>query len=103
MDSHNAMELINFVLIFFAGAIAVWFTRMIVAFRRTRAAPHCQYCGAMKVARAQIYRGKDFLPRLSLMVPLRCLGCLTRFYGIRGVRPAWRPSDSFSPAAVRKA
>jgi hypothetical protein len=96
------MALINFVLIFIAGAMVVWLVRMVIAFRRTRMAPRCWYCGASKVARAQIYRRSDFLPRLSWLVPLRCLGCLTRFYGVRGVRPAGQPSPTVVPSSADK-
>jgi hypothetical protein len=88
------MAKINFVLIFFAGVIAVWLVRMVIAVRRSRMAPLCWYCGASKVAQAQIIRPSDYLPRLSLLVPLRCLGCLTRFYGVRGVLPATRPAPT---------
>jgi hypothetical protein len=61
---------------------------MVLAFRRSRMVPCCWYCGASKVAKAQVYRPSDYLPLLSFLVPLRCLGCLARFYGMRGALPA---------------
>jgi hypothetical protein len=97
------MELTNFLLIFSAGIAVIWFIRIVIAFRRSRVAPHCWYCGATKVARSKTYRRSDYLPLLSLMVPLRCLGCLTRFYGVRGVRSAPRRHSvgMAQPAASR--
>ena len=53
---------------------------------RSRNVPHCWYCGASKVTLCRTRLG-DTLPRLSMLVPLRCLGCLTRFYGLRGALP----------------
>ena len=96
------MAVITFPLIFSAGVIAIWIVRMVLAFRRSRMAPVCWYCGASKVAKAQIYRRSDYLPRLCLLVPLRCLGCLTRFYGIRIALPAERPSPTLVGASAVK-
>jgi hypothetical protein len=76
-----------FLLIFMAGVAILWLNRMIMAFCRSRTCPHCWYCGAAKVTKCHSYRKIDYLPFLSMMVPLGCQGCLKRFYGIRGVMP----------------
>jgi len=85
----NHIEQTTFLLLVFSvGAAALWFVRMAIAFWRTRLVPHCWYCGASKVIEARTFRAMDYLSLLSFMVPLRCQGCLTRFYGVRGCVPA---------------
>ena len=83
------MHLTNFILVFFACGSSVWFVSMFIAFRRSRMAPKCWSCGHSKVVAWKNHRS-DYLALLSMMVPLRCMGCLTRFYGLRWVRPAAR-------------
>lgn len=85
----NHIDQTTFLLFIFSGcAAALWFVRMAIAFWRTRLVPHCWYCGASKVIEARTHRTMDYLPLLSFMVALRCQGCLTRFYGVRGFVPA---------------
>jgi hypothetical protein len=62
---------------------------------RSRMAPICWRCGAWKVAPDTNFRRSDVFALFSLMVPMRCGGCLRRFYGVRGVapqqhRPSWQ-------------
>ncbi len=83
------MHLTNFILAFFGCGSTLWLVRMIIAYRRSRMAPKCWCCGMSKVVPWKIHR-TDYLALLSMMVPMRCLGCLTRFYGLRWVRPASR-------------
>jgi hypothetical protein len=87
------MHLTNFILAFFGCGSTLWLVRMIIAYRRSRMAPKCWCCGMSKVVPWKIHR-TDYLALLSMMVPMRCLGCLTRFYGLRWVRPASRKSAS---------
>jgi hypothetical protein len=101
MSSH--LDQTTFVLLIFSVcAAALWLVRIGIAFWRTRLCPHCWYCGASKVVEAKTYRRLDYLTLLSLMVPLRCQGCLKRFYGIRGVRPATAPSHANVVARAEK-
>ena len=80
------MDFTKFVLPFIACIIPLWIVRMGIAYWRSRNVPHCWFCGASKVTLCRTRR-TDTLALISLMVPLRCLGCLTRFYGLRGVAP----------------
>jgi hypothetical protein len=80
------MNFTNFVLPFIACIIPLWIVWIGYAYWRSRNVPHCWFCGASKVTLCRTRR-TDTLALISLMVPLRCLGCLTRFYGLRGVSP----------------
>ena len=98
------MHLTNFILVFLACGSTVWFVGMFIAFRRSRMAPKCPCCGAYKVVPWKIHRS-DYLALLSMMIPLRCLSCLSRFYGLRFVRPSRRHADTqrgpaFRPQAI---
>ena len=83
-------------LILLSGLTIVWLARIAIAFLRHRMVPQCWRCGAYKVVRSTNYRYSDYLPMLSLMIPLRCRGCLTRFYGLRPIelRRSHHPSQT---------
>ena len=68
------------------------------AFIRSRMIPICWSCGAWKVMRSRSLQGRDLFPLLCLLIPVRCHGCLQRFYALRGVepqseRPAWQTEN----------
>jgi hypothetical protein len=48
--------------------------------------PMCWRCGAGKVHRSTSYSIIDFLVKFLFLVPYRCRGCLSRFYGLRSGR-----------------
>ena len=79
------MDPLLFMLVYSSLAILPWMAAIVIAIRRSRMAPVCGNCGARKVIRTSAHRLRDILPALSLMVPLRCMGCLARTYGLRGV------------------
>ena len=88
-------------LVFLGGLTVVLLARMAIAFERHRMAPQCWRCGAYKVVKCTRYRSSDYLAMLGLMIPLRCMGCLTRFYGLRGI--GFRHYRSHHPSRTRHA
>ena len=75
-----------------AGSLAVL---LAAAYGRSRMMPVCCKCGAWKVCRSRTLYARDTLALFAMLVPLRCMGCLSRFYGMRGVapradRPQWQ-------------
>jgi hypothetical protein len=68
------MNFTKFALPFIACIIPLWIVRMVTAYSRSRHFPHCWFCGASKVTLRRTRR-TDTLALMSMMVPLRCLGC----------------------------
>ncbi len=91
MDLSNFDRLLPFllplVLIVVLAGVALWRT-----YSHTRMLPMCWRCGAWKVNPCSM------LSPLTMLIPVRCQGCLRRFYTLRGVRPrkerpAWQMAN----------
>ncbi len=94
--------MLTFFLVYAALGALPWIAAIILAVRRSLMAPVCCQCGARKVIRSNARRLRDILPLMSLMVPLTCVGCLARFYGVRGINPsknkhAWETLPGYKP------
>ena len=75
-----------------------WLFILARAYVRSRMLPMCWQCGAWKVNPSSTLRRHDLLPLLSMLIPVRCGGCLRRYYGVRGIkaqtaRPAWQTEN----------
>jgi hypothetical protein len=53
--------------------------------------PMCWRCGASKVRRSAMHSMTDLVAKFLFMVPYRCRGCRSRFYGLRTWRPLPQP------------
>lgn len=53
--------------------------------------PTCWHCGASKIRRSASYCITDALAKLLFLVPYRCRGCRSRFYGLRSNRVLHQP------------
>jgi hypothetical protein len=80
---------------------------LIRSFVRGWLAPACWCCGAHKVRKSRSDRLMDRAALLTLLRPLRCTGCRTRFYAPlflsydpsrKRVRPSRAPAPAHSPA-----
>ena len=75
-----------------------WLFMLARAYVRSRMLPMCWRCGAWKVNPSSTLCRLDLLPLLTLLIPVRCGGCLRRYYGVRGIkaqtaRPAWQTEN----------
>jgi hypothetical protein len=75
-------------------AAGLWLAVLVRAYRRSRMMPNCWHCGAGKVRTARILRVWDYIPLLSFLWPVRCAGCLRRYYTMHGIGPARQREES---------
>jgi hypothetical protein len=71
--------------------VVLFSVSLIRAASRSWSLPMCWRCGASKVRRSAIYSITDLVAKFLFMVPYRCRGCRSRFYGLRTWRPLPQP------------
>lgn len=79
------------VLIFIFAFVGTIATSFIQAVAHSWKLPICWHCGASKVRRSANYSITDGLVKFLFLVPYRCRGCRSRFYGLRNERLLQQP------------
>jgi hypothetical protein len=82
----------------YVAALILTFTFIVIAAisviqatARTSTLPLCWRCGANKVRRSAKHCVTDILVKFLFLVPYRCRGCRSRYYGLRSERLAHHP------------
>jgi hypothetical protein len=68
------------------GFIVTGGVNVILGAARSWTLPMCWRCGAIKVRRSASFGIIDTLVKFLFLVPYRCRGCRSRFYGLRSSR-----------------